>query len=387
MQNEEGGIFIKREVNVKQALIRTGSYTLLLFLLFLGLILFVKNDYAFYTTPIGKVMAITEARGEILTDISGNNENSIKQHITLKLMNGINKGQLVHLTNDYTYTGAFDSKVLLGQDLFIGYSTNENGVQEPSISEYKRDIYLVYILLIFSFFMLLIGRKKGLASLLSIFLNILILYFAINLYIGGINLVLISVITAFIYIALSMLIICGPTQKSLISGICTLVSTGLAVLLALLCFKVTSGNGLHFEVMEFNIGNYEQVYLAQIIIGTLGGAMDIAVTIASAVFEMYRVNPDVDLPAIRKSAKVIGIDIMGTMANTLVLAYMSGAFPTGILLLCNGIQFSDFISFYLNLEIIRALVGSIAIVLSIPITIELSARLIHRFQQRKVVEE
>lgn len=379
-------IFIKAESKAKQALLRTGIYTLLLFFLFLGLILFVKNDYGLYSSPIGKVISITEARGETLTDISGNNENSTKQHITLKLMNGIHKGEKIQLTNDYTYTGAFDSKVIMGQDLFIGYSTNDAGVQEASITEFKRDVYLVYILLIFSSLMILVGRKKGLATLLSIFLNILLLYFAINLYIGGINIVLISVITAVIYIALSMLIICGPNRKSLVSGICTLVSTGLAILLALLCFKLTGGSGLHFEVMEFNIGNYEQVYLSQIIIGTLGGAMDIAVTIASAVFEMYRVNPEVDLPTIRKSAKVIGIDIMGTMANTLVLAYMSGAFPTGILLLCNNVQFADFITFYLNLEIIRALVGSIAIVLSIPITIELSARLIHRFQQRKVVK-
>lgn len=378
---------IPKENRVTTSIKGVRLYFLFLLILSVSAILFVKNDYFLYKEPIGKVISITEAKGSPQTDISGNTEASTRQYITVQLMNGPSKGERLQLTNEYTYTGAFDTKVLPAQELFLHFTTNENGVREVSIGEYKRDLHLTYILLLFIGFMLLIGRRKGITSLLSIILNILLLILAIALYGRGIPILLIATSLMVLYIFFSMVLLCGWNRKSWIAGLSTFASTGVAVLLALLTYRLLGGSGVHFEVMEFNVGNFEQIYLAQIMIGTLGGAMDISVTIVSAVSEMLRVNPSSPLSTIRSSAGVIGNDIMGSMANTLVMAYLSGAFPTGVLLLCNNVTLPDFISFYLNLELIRALVGSIAIVLSIPFAIELSARILKWHPLKEEVSE
>lgn len=75
-------------------------------------------------------------------------------------------------------------------------------------------------------------------------------------------------------------------------------------------------------------------------------------------------NPNIERKAIIKSAREIGQDIMGTMSNTLVFAYLSGSIPTILLLLRNGSPITYIININLSMEFMRALTGSIGIVLS-----------------------
>ena len=96
--------------------------------------------------------------------------------------------------------------------------------------------------------------------------------------------------------------------------------------------------------------------------------MDIAISISSAIKELYDKNPNIERKALIKSSREIGQDIMGTMANTLVFAYLSGSIPTILLLLRNGMPITYIININLSLEFMRAIAGSIGIVLSIPIT-------------------
>ena len=89
-------------------------------------------------------------------------------------------------------------------------------------------------------------------------------------------------------------------------------------------------------------------------------------------------NTDIDTKVLIKSGMEIGKDIMGTMSNTLVFAYISGSIPMILLLLKNGYSTLNIINFNISLEIIRALTGSIGIVISIPVTLYISVILLRR---------
>ncbi len=97
--------------------------------------------------------------------------------------------------------------------------------------------------------------------------------------------------------------------------------------------------------------------------------MDIAVSIASSIEEIVTTSPRVRVKALAKSGIIIGKDTMGTMTNTLMLAYLSGGLPLMLLLLKNNISTGFIINVTLSMEILRAVIGSIGIVLSIPITL------------------
>jgi uncharacterized membrane protein len=148
------------------------------------------------------------------------------------------------------------------------------------------------------------------------------------------------------------------------------------MLITMVVIWITKANGIHYEEMEFLTRPPEQIFIIEVLIGTLGGIMDIAITISSAIKELYDKNPDMGIKRMIQSGMEIGKDIMGTMANTLVFAYISGSIPMILLWLKNGIPIFNIINININLELIRAFTGSIGIVLSIPITLYISVLLL-----------
>jgi len=178
-----------------------------------------------------------------------------------------------------------------------------------------------------------------------------------------------SIIASILFIIFSIIIVSGRNRKSISAIVGTLAGTFVSMLIAGIVIKINNWSGVHFEEMEFLTQPPETIFFIELMIGTLGAIMDIAISISSAVKELYDKNPNIHKKAIIKSSREIGQDIMGTMANTLVFAYLSGSIPTILLYLRDGVPITYIISINLTLEYMRAIVGSIGIVLSIPITI------------------
>src|SRR5690625_5423047 len=87
--------------------------------------------------------------------------------------------------------------------------------------------------------------------------------------------------------------------------------------------------------MQFLTRPYKLIFLAGLFIGSLGAVMDVAISISSALYELYQKNNDISDEALKASGMDIGKDIMGTMTNILFFAYVSGSMPMLILYLKN----------------------------------------------------
>ena len=103
--------------------------------------------------------------------------------------------------------------------------------------------------------------------------------------------------------------------------------------------------------------------------------MDVAITISSSISELISKNPKITNKQLRKSAKEIGKDIMSTMSNVLFFTYICSGLPIFILAIRNGFSFYNYLTTNISLEISRFLVGSIGIILTIPITTYLSIKI------------
>ena len=111
------------------------------------------------------------------------------------------------------------------------------------------------------------------------------------------------------------------------------------------------------------------IMFAGILIASLGAVMDVAMSISSSLFEIYEVNKNIKQIDLFKSSMNIGKDIIGTMTNTLILAFAGGSITTLILIFAANMPYNKFINLeVLAIEIIQGLAGSIGIVLSVPIT-------------------
>ncbi|GKX27588.1 membrane protein [Vallitalea longa] len=330
---------------------------------------FVANNDNYYNRTIAKIISVSETEG---------NTKYIKnQQILAIIMNGNHKGEELKLKNTTSYSKISDLEYNVDDRIFVSITEDENNkIISSYISGYKRDKYLAYIAIIFAVLILLIGGFKGFKSLTSVIINILIFYSVIKLYMNGCNLWVITSVMSIIFIIISILIVSGINKKSLCAIVGTIISIIITMIITAIVVISTKSKGIYYEEMEFLMTSPDKIFFIGLMIGTIGGIMDIAITMSSSINELYYKNPDIDKKVLIKSGMEIGKDVMATMANTLVFVYISGSIPIILFWLRNRLSLSYIINIGINLEIIRALVGSIGVVISIPITMYISVILL-----------
>ncbi len=357
-------------------------YTLLV-LCFISSILFVNYNYSFYKTPIATIVETDLQKTTETVDHFQNKDQVTTQHLTAQLKNGKEKGQRIHLTNEYSSSGAYDHAFQAGDEVFVSIDSNSPELT-GTIQEVKRDKYLLMMIWVFIFTLLMVGQKQGLFAIISLAVNAVLLSIALDVYIqtSGISLLLICSISAVLFTVISLFLVNGFNEKTYAAIIATLLGTFLSLLITYLVMEVTSEKGLKYEEIQFITRPYQMVFMAGLFIGSLGAVMDVAITMSSSIFGVYEENPGISAKALRKSGLDIGKDIMGTMTNILFFAYVSGSIPILILYLKNANSLGFTLSINLSLELARALAGGIGIVLTIPIGLYTAIFFVNRKRAR-----
>ncbi|WP_274309959.1 YibE/F family protein [Solibacillus daqui] len=346
-------------------------FTVVLIVLFIGSIVFVNHNYAFYKSSIAEVVDVTITSTTNVEDNFQNKDVLYTQQLIAKVKNGSEKGTLIHLTNEYSKSQAFDQKFEMGSEVFVSFDTQLQEGQEQTgiITGVKRDKYLVIIAWVFIFVLLLVGKRQGLLSVVSLAFNAAVLWFALDIYIKYANQSLLWICGAcvFVFTVVSLLLVNGRNEKTFSAIIATLIGTFTSLLITYIALVITGENGLRYEELQFISRPYKTVFLAGLIIGSLGAVMDVAITMSSSIFGLYEKDPTISVKALTKSGLEIGKDIMGTMTNILFFAYVSGSIPILLLYFKNASTLGYTLSLNLSLELVRALAGGIGIVLTIPI--------------------
>ena len=375
-----GGLFLR--INKKQqSIILSGS----IFLCIVLSLLFVQNNFSLYKQPIVEIVKET-LKDEKETIGSTNNQDTLfRQDLIGKIRNGEQKGEFVLLENTFSSSGAYDHRYQVGDELFITLQSRKGTQLEGIILYPKRDKYILLAAWLFILVVLLIGKKSGFFSILSLIINIFVLSFALNFYTNseGVSLLFVSSLLVLFFTSTSLILVSGNNEKTYAAILATLMGTFSALLIAFIVMKLTSEKGLRYEEMAFVTRSPQKVFLASILVGSLGAVMDIAITITSSLYELYEKNKQISLKNLKESGMEIGKDIMGSMTNVLFFAYVSGSIPMLLLYLKNGAPLNYTLSMNLSLELTRALVGGIGIVLTIPISIYTTTYFIHKRRASK----
>jgi len=345
-------------------------------------IVFVHHNHGLYERPIAKVFETSLEDVQEMTDVHQNEDRLFTQHIKAELKNGPYKGEMIYLKNDYSLSGAYDEKYDIGNELFVSWKEDKQNTKERTgaIHDVKRDTYMMYVFWIFMFTLLLVGKKQGFFSVVSLAVNALLLAYALDIYVKypNVNLLFICGVTVVLFTVTSLLLVNGRNEKTYAAIIATLLGTFSALLITYLVMWLTNENGLRYEAMDFLTRPYQLVFMAGLFIGSLGAVMDVAITMSSSIFELFEKDPHIKNEALKKSGLDIGKDIMGTMTSILFFAYVSGTMPMLILYLKNATALNFALSLNLSLEFARALAGGIGIVLAIPFGLYVSIFFVNR---------
>ncbi len=183
-----------------------------------------------------------------------------------------------------------------------------------------------------------------------------------------------ATLSAIVIIIFTLLVIGGLRAKSVAAIVGTVSGVTVAGILALWVGEISSLTGFSSEearmlvFMEHQI-NVRGLLFAGIIIGSLGAVTDVGMSVASAASEISGADPRIKPYQLIRAGMNVGRDIMGTMSNTLVLAYAGGAMPLLLLLVGYEMEWMKIINMDLvATEFVRGIAGSIGLIISIPVT-------------------
>lgn len=311
---------------------------------------------------------------------------SAKQIVNVKLLTGQFKGQEIELDNMLTDNPIYDiflkagDRVILHQEASDTFIEDINGV-DFFIADIERVNAIYFLVAVFCFLLFFIGRKKGVMSFISILATVaLIFWLLVPMILSGICPILAVLIVSVLSTIITIYSVGGFNYKSTSAIIGTVLCLVISATLSIITIALASLTGFIGEESSFLYAtrpdlSFLGILCASIMLASLGAVMDVAVSIASTVNEIYTTDNGLTVKDLFKSGMNVGKDIIGTMSNTLILVYIGSSLP--LVLLSNNIDAVKF--FNLNLvvtEISSALIGSISILACVPLTAVISAFLI-----------
>ncbi len=247
---------------------------------------------------------------------------------------------------------------------------------------FDRTFPLTALLILFLAVTLTVGRWKGFRSLAALALTVFIMIrLFIPMVIRGVSVIPLTVLFAVAVTVSTLLIINGVSLKTLSAMAGVVCGVAAAGIIAYVVMEASSMTGLstnEAQMIRFIKGgagiDMKGLLFAGIVIGALGAVMDIGVELSSAMFEIKAADPGISASDHIKAGMRVGRDVIGTMTNTLILAYAGSSLPLMILFRAYGAGSEICLSMEtVAAEVVRGLAGSVGLILSIPATVAAAA--------------
>ncbi len=267
-----------------------------------------------------------------------------------------------------------------GDTILVDIYELDNGTESISFYDFERSTPMLLLTILFVAAIIVLGRWRGVGALAGLAMSIvMIVVFCLPALLEGTNPVAVALVTAGAIAFIAIFLAHGVTLASASALLSTFASLAVTGLLAWLFVTASNFTGLGDDSIGFldALGtpiDPRGLLLAGILIGSLGVLDDVTVTQVSAVWELKRAAPHVAFGDLYSRAVNIGRDHISSTVNTLFLAYAGAALPLLLLFSVAGEGVTSVITREIvAIEIVRALVGSIGLVASVPISTALAA--------------
>ena len=282
-----------------------------------------------------------------------------------------------------TFEQPLDSPIRDGDSILVDVATAADGSPQIFFYDFQRSTPLLFLVLLFVASIIVLGRWRGVGALAGLVASLLlIVVFVLPAVLAGSNSVAVALVAAGAIAFIALFLAHGVNLATAAALLSSIASLAITALLALIFVRASKLTGLADESIGFldALGadiNPQGLLLAGVVIGSLGVLDDVTVTQVSAVWELKRARPDADATDLYRRAVRIGRDHISSTVNTLFLAYAGAALPLLLLFQEAGQSFSSTATReVVAVEIVRALVGSIGLVASVPISTALAATIV-----------
>ena len=322
---------------------------------------------------------------EILQDNLDTNGTRVgEQKVRVKMLTGARKGEELDITSSSGYL--FGAACKIGMKVIVMQSVaGETTIASVYTQDREWVIYIFALLYLLA--LCIIGGKQGIKGCLGlVFIFFCVIFVYLPLVYLRFSPFWAAVFICFLTTLVTMYLIGGPTKKTCAATLGTLAGVVLAGLSAW-CFSKASGiSGYNVSDIEtlMTLWNTNRIQVggllfSGLLISCLGATMDVAMSISSAIDEIYKQNASLSRKELFKAGMRVGRDMMGTDSNTLILAFAGSSVSTLLLDYAYDLPYQQIInSNNIGIAIMQGLAGSFGIVLSVPLTVLICAVLFHK---------
>jgi len=337
------------------------------------------------TFETAKVVEITK------DNLQENGTRSGEQQLIVKMLSGEFKGENIEATS--SDGNLFGAVCRVGMKVIVIVSATDNGQLVSVYSADRRIAIFVYVA-IFFLLICLIGGKNGIKSVLGLVCTfVALIYIYVPLVYKGYSPFWMAIFVAALTTIITMYLIGGYTRKTLSA----IIGTVFGVFIAGVCAHLF---GMAAGISGYNVSDIEtllyvgqntpvqigELLFAGILIASLGAVMDVAMSISSTIEEISNKNPDLDAKQLFLSGLHVGRDMMGTMSNTLILAFVGGSLSVLVVDYAYDLPFLQLINSYsIGIEIMQGISGSMGVILTVPFVSAASAYLYKIFKNTRAI--
>ena len=344
-----------------------------------GVIIYANTDRPKYTITessgveyeTARVLSVIEDNTVVDRDVE--NVKKGDTQLELELLSGRYKGDICKVTN--FYSALYNVDVAKGDKVSVRVDTTDVGVYNVSIYNYNRIPLTVGLIVVFFAVLLLLGGKQGVKAFIGLIYTVLVIVFVLlPLTLKGVSPVPLTIAIVFVTSAVCFLLIGGLQMKTVAAALGSLAGVLIAAMLGAIAAKIGGVTTFQMDeaealllVKSTNPIKIRGLLTSGILIAAMGAVMDISMSISSAIGEVHDANKKLGFKDLFAAGMNIGRDAMGTMANTLVLAYVGGSLNMMVLIYSYGVSFTQLVNTdFVAIELIRAIAGSVGIIGTVP---------------------
>ncbi len=334
------------------------------------------NDYQ--GTWKAKVVEIVDERYEEVFDAR-----YLIQTMRSEVLEGPQKGEFIEIENDL-------QEFSVGDKFYFNHNIFFSGESSYAVVNIARQGQLLFLLGVFVFAVIAFGRWQGVRSLIALAASFMaIIFILIPGILNGWNPLLASFLVAGAILFSAIFFTHGFNRESLVAYSGTMIAVVLAGVFAIFAVHITKLSGFAAEesiYLNFNTGgtiNFTALLLGAFIIGFLGVLDDIAITQSAVVTELFSSNPNISRREVYTRAMRVGREHVGALVNTLILAYTGASLPLILYFNLSPASISSTVNLEIfATEIVRIIVGSIGLILTVPIVTLLAVKYLKGYESK-----
>ena len=325
-----------------------------------------------------RIVRVLDAGDEtpVVVDGGGNNQNAfqmMQRLLRIEILTGEQAGAKFNINAVRLKDSGVD--VIKGRRYLLVEDVFNDGTVQYSIADAYRISLVAFITSLICFVLAALTGWRGVKAIIGLLISILVIVFLmIPMIVDGWPPILPTLASTFIISCVTVYFVVKRAQYRLPAFLGSFGGVLAGFLLGLLMVYLWQLTGLASDgaaLLASTLPGIDMrgILLSAILIGAIGAVLDVGISVTASMAELVDYDPEIPLGRLFLAGMNVGSEVLGSMINTLILAYIGSSLPMAVLISAAGVNYIGLMNDpYVAQELAQSLAGTVGLLLTIPVT-------------------